>query len=71
MLELETKKFSIDLSIVKSIANVPSNWLCIPFISHSSLVFLQGIPGSIPWGVFTIYLHSILCIEKHLSVDSV
>ena len=30
---------------------------------------LQGLPGSMPWGVYTIYLHNILCIERKFSID--
>ena len=35
------------------------------------VVFLQGLPGSIPWGVYSSYLHDILANEKKFSADSV
>ena len=34
-------------------------------------MFLQGLPGSIPWGVYSSYLHDILANEKKFSADSV
>ena len=71
-IELESKSIQFDSSIWHEIFIVPSNWLCIPSFSlYSYLVFLQGTPGSIPWGVYTTYLPTILCTEKHISIDTV
>lgn len=49
----------LDTSILKDVFKIRSNWL----------LFLQGLPGSMPWGVYTIYLHNILCIERKFSID--
>ena len=32
-------------------------------------MFIQGLPGSMPWGVYTIYLHNILCVERQFTID--
>lgn len=34
-------------------------------------MFLQGLPGSVPWGVYSSYLHDVLANEKHFSQDAV
>jgi len=39
-------------------------------IKTNILVFLQGIPGTIPWGVFMIYLNDFYAQEKGFSVEA-
>ncbi len=34
------------------------------------LVFLQGIPGTVPWGVFFVYLNDFYAQEKGFSVEA-
>lgn len=70
-MELESKSFRFDMSILRDVFTVPSNWIRNGTDYHLQLVFLQGLPGSMPWSVYSIYLHSILCSEKHLSIDTV
>ena len=38
-------------------------------IKTNLLIFIQGIPGCIPWGVFFIYLNDFLAQEKGFSVE--
>jgi len=49
----------INWSEYKSIFKVKSN----------IILFLQGIPGSVPWGVFLIYLNDFYAQEKGFSVQ--
>ncbi len=39
-------------------------------IKTNVIVFLQGIPGTIPWGVFFIYLNDFYAQEKGFSVEA-
>ena len=70
-MELEAETIRSDASILKYVLTIPSNILRPPHDHVLSLVFLQGLPGSMPWGVYTIYLHNILCTEKRMSIDLV
>ena len=58
-MELEGEGMKLNVSILKDVFKIRSNWL----------LFLQGLPGSMPWGVYTIYLHNILCVERKFSID--
>lgn len=49
----------------------PSNLLRMVCTLLLIVVFIQGIPGSIPWGVYSSYLHDILANERHFSADAV
>ena len=39
-------------------------------IKTNILLFLQGIPGTVPWGVFFIYLNDFYAQEKGFSVEA-
>lgn len=39
-------------------------------IKTNLLVFLQGIPGTVPWGVFFIYLNDFYAQEKGYSIEA-
>jgi MFS family permease len=39
-------------------------------IKSNILVFLQGIPGTVPWGVFFIYLNDFYSQDKGFSVEA-
>ena len=56
--------------VIRSV-RISSNLFCHNKLFSLYLVFLQGLPGSIPWGVYSSYLHDILANEKHFSPDAV
>lgn len=64
-------QLSISLHEILRSLQTPSNILCISVFIILIVVFLQGLPGSIPWGVYSSYLHDILANEKQFSPDAV
>lgn len=45
-------------------------WLAIFRVRTNVLVFLQGIPGMVPWGVFFVFLNDYLAQDRGLDVGA-